>query len=327
MKTIPCEVCGSNQHRFLFEGRERVFGIPGVFQVVKCKGCGTIFINPQPEKETLKDYYPKSYYETDQSRYLEYPWLRKRVLEEYFGYGDQSDSSKVPRLLKKMVLFPFKFRYGFSIPFVQKGRLLDIGCGNGTELFRLKAMGWETYGVEIDEGAVRSARSKGLEVFAGDLFEANYPDQVFHVVRMNFVLEHLPNPRETLQEIKRILQPGGRIYISVQNARSLNYWLFGKRWFSLDVPRHYFSFTPKTIGRLLSSMGLKIKSIRFDSGTRTFLASLQYWVNDHYHEGAAGQSYHTLVSSHFLRHVLSLPCWAIDRLRLGDLMYLEVVCA
>jgi len=274
MKTISCEVCGSKQHQFLFEGRDRVFGTPGLFRVVKCRECGTLFINPQPEKESLAAYYPKSYYETHQSRYVEYSWLRKRVLEEYFGYGDHTNLSKILRLPKKMVLFPFKFRYRFSIPFVEKGRLLDIGCGNGTELYKLKAMGWETYGVEINEEAVKGARSKGIEVFRGDLFEANYPDQFFHIVRMSFVLEHLPNPRETLQEIKRILLRGGRIYISVQNARSLNYWLFKQRWFSLDVPRHLFSFTPKTLGRLLFSEGLKIKSIHFDSGTRTFFSLL-----------------------------------------------------
>ncbi len=111
----------------------------------------------------------------------------------------------------------------------------------------------------------------------------------FHVVRMSFVLEHLPNPKETLLEIKRILRPQGRIYISLQNAKSFHYWLFGKAWFSLDVPRHLFSFAPETIQRLLSSIDLEVKSIRFDSGTRTFLGSLQYWFNDRFQGGAALQ--------------------------------------
>jgi hypothetical protein len=161
MKTIPCEVCGSTQHQFLFEGRDRIFGTPGVFQVVKCRACEAIFINPQPERETLKAYYPKSYHKTHESRYLEYSWLRKKILEEYFGYGTPSETCKGLGLLEKAVFLPLKIRYRKSIPFVEKGRLLDIGCGNGTELFRLKAMGWETYGVEIDEEAVKSARSRG----------------------------------------------------------------------------------------------------------------------------------------------------------------------
>ena len=204
----------------------------------------------------------------------------------------------IVHFFEKWFLFPFRVKYRHSIPFVREGRVLDIGCGNGTELYKLKAMGWETHGVEMDDQASERARSKGIPVFTGDLFRANYPDQFFHVVRMSFVLEHLPNPRETLREIRRILMPEGRIYLSVQNARSLHYWLFGPRWFSLDVPRHLFTFTPATIERLFSSLDLRLKAVWFDSGTRSFLASLQYIVNDRYQRGAgysASQSYKQLV--------------------------------
>ncbi len=325
MKTIRCEVCGSNKHRFLFEGRDRIFGLPGVFGLVQCEECGLIFINPQPEGRELKEYYPKTYYATRPSHYREYSWLRKRVLEDHFGYRQHRDSSKVTCFFEKMALLPFRLRYRNSIPFIEQGRLLDVGCGNGTELYKLKSMGWEVYGVEVDEEASSRAKSKGLDVFTGELFEAKYPAHFFHVVRMSFVLEHLPNPKETLLEIKRILLPQGRIYISIQNARSLNYWLFGKRWFSLDIPRHLFSFTVKTIQKLFSSLDLEIKTIRFDSGTRTFLGSLQYLVNDRYHRGALVQAHQPLMESHWLRYLIRPVCWIIDRLRLGDLIHLEVV--
>lgn len=327
MRTIPCEVCGSNRHQFLFEAGDRILGIPGEFGIVRCTECGLIFVNPQPGWEVLKEYYPKHYYAPDSHHYREYSWLRKRVLEEYFGYGLRSHLPKGLRLLSKIVLLPLKVRYRHSIPFTEGGRLLDIGCGNGTELYKLKAMGWEVYGVEIDGEASERARSKGLTVFTGDLFEADCPNDFFHVVRMNFVLEHLPNPKETLLEIKRILRPQGRIYISIQNARSLNYWLFGKRWFSLDAPRHLFSFTPKTMKRLLSPLGLKVKTIWFDSGTRTFLGSLRYYVNDQYGRGKEVQLRQPTERNHFLKYLFRPLLWTADRLRLGDLMYLEVVKA
>jgi SAM-dependent methyltransferase len=325
MRSIACEVCGSHRHLFLFEGWDRIFGLPGIFTIVQCEECGLLFVNPQPEREALKDYYPRAYYARKSSHYREYSWLRKLVLKAYFGYDNCLDSSKSWRLFRKVILLPFKVRYRSSLPFVEKGRLLDVGCGNGTELYKLKSMGWEAYGVEVDEDAAARARSKGLDVFTGDLFERNFPDHFFHVVRMSFVLEHLPNPRETLQEIKRILQPQGRIYISIQNARSLHYWLFGKRWFSLDVPRHLFSFTPKTMQKLLAPLGLEIKTIRFDSGTRTFLVSLQYWMNDRYQRGAVVQARQAIAESRLLKFLFRLPCWLVDRIRLGDLIYLEVL--
>ena len=324
MKTIPCEVCGSDQSRFLFEGWDRVFGIRGKFNVVQCKGCGLLFINPQPDPETLKAYYPDVYYASNPSHYREYSWLRRKVLEAYFGYRSSPHSPQALLLCKKVFLFPFRVRYGHAVRFVEGGKILDIGCGNGTELYKLKAMGWEAHGVEMDAQASERARAKGMRVYTGDLFGAAFPDHFFHVVRMSFVLEHLPNPRETLQEIRRILLPGGRIDISIQNAGSLHYRLFGPRWFSLDVPRHLFSFSPKTIRRLLSSMDLELKSIWFDSGTRSFLASLQYIINDRYQRGAGYTASQAMVKSRLLR-ALSYPiCWAADRMGWGDLMHLEV---
>jgi SAM-dependent methyltransferase len=322
---IPCEVCGSHEHRFLFEGWDRLYGIPGRFRMVQCQECGLIFINPQPDPETLKAYYPKDYYTPNFSHYRGYSRVRRKTLETYWGYGDPPHLKKRTRLFWKVVLLPFRIKYRHSIPFVAGGKLLDIGCGNGTELYKLKLMGWNSYGVEIDGEASERARSKELSVFTGDLFGANYPDHFFHVVRMSFVLEHLPNPKKVLHEINRILAPRGRIYISVQNSESLNYWLFGKRWFSLDVPRHLFSFSPETLRRLLSSLGLKIRSLWFDSTERNFLASLEYWINERSGRKAAFQAPQPIVSNRFLKFFSRPICWMVDRLGLGDLMYLEVV--
>lgn len=325
MKIIPCEVCGSQHHEFLFEGRDRIFGIPGIFKIVKCPECGLLFINPQPEPEELEKYYPKDYHESQSVHFREYSWLRRKVLEAYWGYPHGLNSSKGQKLFQQWFFLPFRWRYCNSIHFIEKGRLLDIGCGNGTELYKLKKMGWETYGVEVNKAASERARSEGLSVFTGDLFEANFPDHYFDVVRISFVLEHLTNPRQTLAEIKRILRLQGRIYISIHHTRSLNYWLFGDKWFSLDIPRHLFSFSIVTIKRLTSSLGLKVKAIRFDSGTRTFLASLQYWINDRHVGKTLIQGKKSIYGSRLLRYFFRPFCWFVDRIRLGDLIHLEII--
>jgi SAM-dependent methyltransferase len=292
---------------------------------VRCLECGLLFVNPQPEPGVLKAYYPGEYYSVPSRRFREYSRLRKRVLEEYFGYGARSKMPQGLRLLRKALLFPFKLRYRDAIPYVKGGRLLDIGCGNGTELYKLRALGWETYGVEPAQEASERARSRGLSVFTGDLMEASFPDRFFDVIRMSFVLEHLPNPKETLVEIRRILRPRGRIYLSIPNARSLLCWLFAQNWFSLDLPRHLFLFSPKTIGRLLSSLDLPVKTIRFDSGTRSLLGSLQYWTNDRHHRAGLVDGKQVFFESHFLKHLVRPLCWCVDRLGLGDAMHVEVV--
>jgi hypothetical protein len=71
-------------------------------------------------------------------------------------------------------------------------------------------------------------------------------------------------------------------------------------------------------------MGLKVNTIWFDSGTRTFLGSLRYYVNDRYGRGKEVQSRLPPERNHFLKNLFRPLLWAVDRLGLGDLMYLEV---
>lgn len=289
-----------------------------MFNVVRCEACGLIFVHPQPDSSTLRKYYPEAYYAPHPTPFQEYSRLKKAVLKAFYGYSNKTSLSK------KIALLPFKGRYRNSIPYIEKGRLLDIGCGNGTELYKLKQMGWEVFGVEMDGGAALRAREAGLNVLTGNLYQANFPDHFFHAVRLSFVLEHLPDPRETLVEVRRILLPGGRIYISVQNTRSLHYWLFRECWFSLDVPRHLFSFSVKTLRKLLASLNLSIKKIHFDSGTRTFLGSLQFCLNEWQGSEALVGGNQAILKNHLLRHLFQPLGWFLDRLRLGDLIHLEI---
>ena len=132
MKTIPCEVCGSDQHRFLFEGWDRVFGVPGKFNVVQCEECGLIFINPQPDPEMLKAYYPDVYYASNPSHYREYSWLRRKVLEAYFGMKSHPVRRQDSPSLKEVLLFPFRMSYRPFRSFCQREEKSWIS-GAGTE--------------------------------------------------------------------------------------------------------------------------------------------------------------------------------------------------
>lgn len=73
----------------------------------------------------------------------------------------------------------------------------------------MKGLGWQAQGIEPSQEAAGRAREKGLDVFAGDLIEANLPDNFFDVVRLWHVLKHTRDPQQVLIEAKRILRPGG----------------------------------------------------------------------------------------------------------------------
>jgi SAM-dependent methyltransferase len=126
----------------------------------------------------------------------------------------------------------------------------------------MQRLGWQVNGVELSPQATAHARNVlGLDVRQGSLEEAGYPDAHFDVVTLWHVLEHLPSPRRTLVEVKRVLKPGGTLICEVPNEHSLQSRLLGKHWFHLDPPRHLYAFSPTTLRRVVRAAGLAVLRI------------------------------------------------------------------
>jgi SAM-dependent methyltransferase len=121
--------------------------------------------------------------------------------------------------------------------------VIDLGCGKGDFTLKVKEKinAKEIYGVDVWEGALTEARSKGIKAEKMDLNEElGFPDGTFHVVVSNQVLEHLFFPSSFVQEIYRILKEDGYSVISTENLSS---WdniislLFGYTPFSMEYDR------------------------------------------------------------------------------------------
>lgn len=162
--------------------------------------------------------------------------------------------------------------------FVTHGRLLEIGCATGEFLQLAAQAGFQVTGVEPDPQTSALARDRyRLDVTTGTLLEAAYPANQFDVVVMLHVLEHLDSPRQTLQEVHRLLNPGGILLIETPNIETIWFQLLRTRWRQL-IPDHYFFFTPRTLGRLLEITGfrpLEIKSVGKPMSVRLFTDRLR----------------------------------------------------
>jgi 2-polyprenyl-3-methyl-5-hydroxy-6-metoxy-1,4-benzoquinol methylase len=146
-----------------------------------------------------------------------------------------------------------------------RGRLLDVGCSVGTLLSVAREMDWEVEGLEPNPKAANLARRQGFTIHEGFFTE----EQVrklpggYQCVVMSDVIEHVSDPREALRLARELLEPGGFLLLSTPNLES--FWC---KKFQLKPMEHLFLFSPKSLRRLLESLGLKIYHLQRTSRRR-----------------------------------------------------------
>lgn len=229
--TDPCVVCGCPTAR----AEAEIEGLPE--QLVTCEGCGLGALFPTPDARRIQSFYPPAYYGSPGAKF-----------EPLVEYGVRAGARfRVKRLAG-------------SLP--RAARVLDVGCGRGVMLRALLDLGYEAHGVEISAEAAAGADPRAKVHVAPDLTQAALPDQFFDAVILWHVLEHLPHPDRVLAELHRILKPGGRLILAVPNYGSWQARLMKSQWFHLDLPRHLYHFTPRTLKRLLQQSGFRCRSLR-----------------------------------------------------------------
>jgi SAM-dependent methyltransferase len=141
------------------------------------------------------------------------------------------------------------------------GRLLDLGCGSGKFLRDMRELGWDVAGVDPDPKVASYLRHQyGLDVHQGSLEDAHIAEASFDVVTMNNVIEHLPDPIRTLQAVRRVLRPGGKLVVLTPNIDSMASRAFLSSWVHWDPPRHLFLFSNKTLPMAVQRAGFHIRS-------------------------------------------------------------------
>jgi len=263
-----CLLCGDEGEILYKDQRDRLFGAPGIWSLMQCTGCQLVWLNPQPTTDSIgklyANYFTHTAPKTDRNRN---GGLRKvvkaSILQSRYGYRMDGSSKALGSFLS--CIGPLREIVGSSVRWLEaseKGRLLDVGCGNGAYIDHMRWLGWNVVGVEPDEEAASIAMKSGLDVFRGSLEDAKFPAKHFDVVTMNHVIEHVANPVGLLKECRRVLKPGGKLVVSTPNVKSLGRYLFDDAWLAWDPPRHLQLFSPGALRTCAESAGLEVFELR-----------------------------------------------------------------
>ena len=259
--TAACPVCRAESSAPYWENMYRIGEVH--FHLVRCP-CGMVYVNPRPDDETLAwmyadpDYYHEGYtlgVETEG-----YFSRREELLELY---GDMMAE------LERELGAP--------------GRLMELGSAGGFLLEAARRRGWHVRGVEVSAPAVAYARDElGLEIFAGELKNAPYPEGSFDLVIADNVLEHTTDPAGVLEQLWRLLPAGGHLLVIVPSYVNSPYFrllgrakrllparLLGERLLRIlkmdpehdgGHPYHLLEFDRRRILRALGQAGFEIRS-------------------------------------------------------------------
>lgn len=260
MEWVKCDLCGLDDVESLLTGKDRLLGGEEEFGVVRCRNCGLIYTNPRPTREEISRYYPSQY--------------------SAFAFSQGGVAGLVRRTLLEREVRRVRSLIGGV------RRVLEVGCGTGEYLAALhEVRGWSVMGLEPSPYAAQVARERGLEIVTGTLEEARLADEAFDLVILRHVLEHLPSPSHTLGEVRRLLADDGLCLLTLPDIGSWEARLIGRFWYELDLPRHLYHFTKKSLLNLLAKHRFRVRCIGHSHSPNIWIGSLRYALQE---KGAPG---------------------------------------
>jgi len=209
--------------------------------------CSFRFTNPRPTNDNLPEFYKSI-------NYISHSDTKKGFVSQVYHLVRKYTLNQKFKLLKANVAI---------------GNLLDYGCGTGTFLKQANAKGWNSFGIEPDEGARELSNSNKRLAFENKQeLNAFDPLITFNTITLWHVLEHVTDLPETLNFFKQKLNPNGVLFIAVPNYNSYDAKHYNAHWAAYDLPRHLYHFESKTISQLMAKYGFvmhKTYPMKFDS--------------------------------------------------------------
>ena len=262
-----CLLCDSKGVLYYQNLRDRLFGVLGIWSLMRCQECGLVWLNPQPIFEDIGKLY-KTYFTHNINNHVpKFARLRRlirnSILATHMEYPELADGISQKTLGRSLSwVGPIKEMVELGVMSLngqRKGRLLDIGCGSGAFLAKMRELGWDVAGVEFDRQAIKVTQEHfGLNIYEGTLEEIGFFDNEFDALTINHVIEHFSNPITTLKECYRILKPGGKLVVITPNIESLGACLFDGAWRGWEAPRHFHLFSPCTLRNCAEQARLQV---------------------------------------------------------------------
>ena len=203
-------------------------GIPGTQRLVSCLTCGMIYESPR--------------------------YGAKTIVQGYMASQEAGHDSQFPMRIYSFLQTLKKHEKQLPLP---GSKVLDIGTAGGAFLNAAEQFGYDAYGMEPSADLVARGKARGLNIEQGTIENHSFEYGSFDMVCLWDVIEHLPDPKLALVEIRKLLKPKGTLLINFPDIGTWQAKLAGKRfWWILSVHLHHF--TRATISDICLRTGFQV---------------------------------------------------------------------
>jgi SAM-dependent methyltransferase len=247
-----------------------MFGTGEPFSYSECGNCGALQLLDVPED--LSSFYPDGYYSPGGP-----PTGSENPLTALVRRARTEVALRLPLpIVEQLIrrgLVPFFFSWFSGLGLSTHSRILDVGCGDGGLLIGLRRQGFAELAGCDPHLNPDSVAGDSIRLHRGTITSM---DGAWDLIMSHHSFEHIPNPRQTLEQLAERLIDRGAILIRTPVADSYAWRHYGTDWVALDPPRHLWVHTTKSIQILAEQCGLTVERTFRDGD------SLQFWGSELY---------------------------------------------
>jgi SAM-dependent methyltransferase len=257
-EVLKCRICGNEHQNQSIIATEKLMGFGDEFLYFECSRCRCLQIKDFPED--LAKYYPQEYYSYQEPSFERklnpvLYFLKKSLASYYLG-----SFNPIGWLLSFFLEHPFPWLKSNIVDF--NAKILDVGCGSGRKLLSMQRSGFKNLTGIDPYNSDDIVYKTGLKIWKKDIFSVT---ENYDFIMLHHSFEHMDSPKEVLNKLLELLNPGGHILIRIPVANSYLWRKYKTNWFALDAPRHLFLHTTESMRLLAEETGMKIDSIDYDS--------------------------------------------------------------
>ncbi|OQX54927.1 MAG: hypothetical protein B5M53_05180 [Candidatus Cloacimonas sp. 4484_209] len=138
-------------------------------------------------------------------------------------------------------------------------KVFELGCGDGRFLHKLKELGCECYGIDVNPNGIVKAKERGLRNVFNTILTEDFSkrfEKSFDIIFGFHVIEHIDNLKDVIRNAKAMLKPEGVLFLSVPNPERLSARIFKESW---DMPPYHLTkWTKKSLHLLLENNSFRV---------------------------------------------------------------------